>query len=141
MILGLRLIDPGRQSIRGRIELEYRVVHQMQGLGNFGATEACRIGEHRYHGRREEPVPQFNGIPDNLRKLRIEGGFAVPGEGDGVDGRTVRGASTQFCFKQRLYLRRRGKQPVRSAVGIPTAFTVDAVEIAELAFRRKEINP
>lgn len=141
VIFGLRLVDSRRQGICGRIQFKDRVVHQMQGLCNFGATEACGIGEHRYCGRREKPVPEFNGIPNNLRELRIEGGFAVPGEGYGVDGSTVGSAGTQFFFEQRLYLRRRGKPPVCSAVGIPAAFTVNAVEIAELALRRKQVNP
>ena len=141
VIVSVGLIDLCRQSVRRSVQFKDRVVHQMQRCRYFRPADAGGIGEHRNHSRREEPVAKLQRVAYNLREIRIESGFTVPGEGDRVDGSTVGGTGTQFFFKQCTDFSRVGKLPVRSAVGIPTAFAVDAVEIAELAFRRKQVNP
>lgn len=46
MVLGMRLVDYGCKRIRWRIQFKYRIVYQMQGLGNLRPTNPSGIGKH-----------------------------------------------------------------------------------------------
>ena len=95
--------------------------------------DACGIGEHgdfRFGGK---PVALGEGVSDNGWEFGVQGGFAVTGEGDGVYLYTFVFLKAEHPFQIVFHFLGGRKDGVVSPVSIPTTFTIDAVEIANLA--------
>ena len=72
--------------------------------------------------------------------MRIQSRLAVAGKRNGIQRSSVLRNFLQSGTQCRLTILRGREHPIGYAVSIPTAFTVDTVEIAQLADSRKYIH-
>ena len=135
-----RLVDEFHQRVGWRVNLHYRVVDFAQGIEHPWYMYTCCVAQHRYLGLRIILVPQMQGVVYNLRKVRIKRRLAVAAEGDAVNARALGSKLFEHPFQVASHLGRRGQHRVVTAVAVPAAFAVDAVEIANLALFGQQID-
>lgn len=135
-----RVVYLGNQLIGGSIDFHDGVVDLAEGGEDLGDVDAGGVAEDRDLGMREVAVAESQGVVDDLRELRVEGGFAVAAEGDGVDGDIVGDHILEFVAEVVTDLGGGGDDGVVATVAIPSTFAVDAVEVAEFTFLGEKVD-
>ena len=137
---GGRMIDTFDQRVGRGVDFEDGVVHAFERRGDGRHVHAGGVGEHRDLRGREIGIPQFEGVVDDAREFGIEGGLSVAREGDGIDPDAVQQARGQLVLQRGADFGCRGQDLVFEAVLVPAALAVDAVESAEFAPARQEVD-
>ena len=135
-----RVVYLGNQLVGGGINFHDGVVDLAEGGEDLGDVDAGGVAEDRDLGMREVAVAESQGVVDDLRELRVEGGFAVAAEGDGVDGDIVGDHILEFVAEVVTDLGGGGDDGVVATVAIPSTFAVDAVEVAEFTFLGEKVD-
>ena len=135
-----RAVDQRSLRVGGGIQFEDGVVHLLQGLENAGLSAARGVGKDAHLGGRIVAVPQFKRKADDLREGRVQRGFPVSGEGDGVDRGPIGHASLQLGFQRVAHVFRGGEEGIGQAVLVPSALAVHAVKVTNFSFLRQKID-
>ena len=140
MIFPLRLIDPARKFIGRSVNLENRIVHLPQSLEDILSEYPCGVRQNRHFRLREILVSQRDGNVNNFSEIRIQSRLSISGKRYGVNRSTRTAAFLQFRLQSLMKLSGGRKLTVSPAILVPATLAINAIEIAQFSFRRKQID-
>ena len=109
-------------------------------IGNLLSTDKCCVRQYRNFGIRIETVSQLKRNIHYLGKIRIHGRLAVTGKSNRINRYSFLRCLGELVFKSCSNLGKSRKDFVTYPVFVPSALTIYTVEVAQLAFRRKNIH-
>ena len=133
------LVDMPHGGVDGGVEFEDIPVYAQQGFAYSFAVDHRGVAQHGDFGRGGVTVSEGEGGVDDPVEVGMHGGFAVPCEGDDVGQFPLFAHGFQLRFEggNNFSVRIECAFAVRS---VPTAFAIDAVEVAELGGGGEQIH-
>jgi len=135
-----RFVDAGYEVVGGGVDFHNGVVDLGEGLEDLGQVDAGGVGEDGHLGGGGQTVAEGEGVVDDGGELGVEGGLAIAGEGDGVDLGALLLEGEEHALEVAVHFGGGGEDGVGVAILVPTAFAVDAVEVADFALLGQEVD-
>ena len=93
------MVDFLNEFISRGVDFHRRIVDLPQSVENLKFMYHCGVRQHRDLRVGIILVAQGDGVVDDLRKFRVDGGLAIAAEGDGVDVHAIVFALLQLGFQ------------------------------------------